>query len=50
MKSAPDCAICGHGVEEYRATVTVEWREEHPDEYTLHEQCARAVFNGWRHP
>lgn len=46
----PECAICGLDVQENRATVTVEWREERPGEYVLHERCARSVVGGWSEP
>ena len=46
----PECAVCGHEVQENRATITVEWREERPDTYVFHERCARSVADGWRSP
>lgn len=46
----PTCAVCGWEVEENRAEVTVEWREEAPDYYALHSSCARSVLDGWKNP
>lgn len=46
----PDCAICGHGVEEDRAEITVEFREGPPEKYVMHETCARSVTGSWWEP
>lgn len=49
MNTPPNCAVCGHDVEENRTTVRAEWTTEPRDEqYILHERCANTVLGGWR--
>ena len=49
--TGPECAICGHTVQENRVEITADWAAEpRREDWVLHKRCANAATGGWYVP